>query len=196
MVSSDAPARARTWPEQGQWTYEDWLDLPDDGFKYEVIDGELHVTPAPSTAHQHVSARLHVAMANFVDARALGHVLAAPVGVRLPGQAVPLQPDLVFVPAARSDMIGPQHIDGVPDLLVEILSPSNWPFDRRDKLQAYQAGGVPEYWLVDYRAKTIEVLVLERGEYTLLGVWRSGETARSRVLESFEVAVDEVFRDV
>ena len=196
MVSTQVPAPIRAWPAQGEWTYEDWLQLPDDGSRYEVIDGVLHVTPTPSIAHQSVSGRLFLALANLADARRLGRVLAAPVGVRLPGQDVPFQPDLVFVSAGRSEIIGTQFNEGVPDLVAEILSPSNWPYDRGDKLRVYQSAGVPEYWLVDYRTKTIEVLVLERGEYTLLGVWQSGETAHSRVLESFEIAVDDVFRDV
>ena len=73
------------------------------------------------------------------------------------------------------------------------MSPSNWLYDRREKFQAYQKASVPEYWIVDYRARTIEVFFLEKGTYALLNQYKSGDVAHSRVLEGFEVAVDEVF---
>ncbi len=136
------------------------------------------------------------AMTNFVKARRLGRVISSPVGVRLPTQPVPLEPDIVFVSTARKSIIAEKYIEGVPDLVVEVLSPSNWIYDRKEKFQVYQTAGVPEYWIVDYRAKTVEVFVLEKGEYTLLGKWGMGETATSRILVSFQVAVAEIFRDI
>lgn len=187
---------SRQWPEQGEWTYEDWLQLPDDGAKYEVIDGELYVTPAPSLKHQSSSNRLCTAMTNYVDAHDLGYVYSSPVDVMLPTQAVPLEPDIVFVSKDHEEILGEDYIEGVPDLVVEILSPSNWPYDRRVKLRVYQDAGIPEYWILDYRAKTIEVLVLDEGEYTLLGPWGLEETAVSRVLTGFEIAVRDVYRDL
>jgi Uma2 family endonuclease len=194
MAGTQTPVRTRPWPPQGQWTYEDWLELPDDGARYEVVDGELHVTPPPTIAHQRASLRLVLPMARFVEETGVGEVLEAPVGVRLPGQPVPLEPDIVFVSAAGRATLGPQYIEGVPDLVVEVLSPGSSTYDRGKKLRAYQAAGVPEYWLLDYEARTIEVLVLENREYVPLGIWAPGECARSRVLAGFEVAVDEVFR--
>lgn len=191
-----SPFLAREWPEQGEWTYDDWAELPDDGTRYEVIDGVLYMTPPPSTAHQSTSSHLFTAMSVYVRDRRLGYIFTAPIGVRLPTQSVPFQPDIVFVAAARGAIIGPQYIEGVPDLVVEILSPSNWPYDRQEKFRAYQTAGVAEYWIVDYRARTVEVFALEEGEYVLLGKWGLGETASSRVLAGFQVAVTEVFRDL
>ena len=79
---------------------------------------------------------------------------------------------------------------------MEVLSANTWDYDRIEKFQVYQTAGVPEYWIVDYRAKTVEVFVLEQGEYTLIGKWGVGESAASRVLEGFQVAVADIFRDI
>ena len=80
--------------------------------------------------------------------------------------------------------------------MVEILSPANWPYDRNEKFRLYQEAGVPEYWIVDYRARTIEVFVLEEGEYALLGKWGAEESATSYVLAGFELPVARVFRNL
>jgi Uma2 family endonuclease len=196
MAHPQVPTTTHEWPAPGDWTYDDWLALPDDGSRYEVIDGELFVTPPPSIAHQSVSIRLSVALSNFVDERSLGRVLEAPTGVRLPGQSVPLEPDILFVSAERSRIVGTHYIEGAPDLLVEILSPGSRTYDRRTKRRVYEAAGVPEYWLLDYEAKTIEVLVLEGGAYAVAGTWGPGEAVHARVIDGFVVSVDDVFRDV
>jgi Uma2 family endonuclease len=190
---TSSPAK-QTWPpEQGSWTYEDWLRLPDDGFRYEVLNGELHMTPPPTLGHQSVVTELARRMGNFIKKRKLGRLWVSPIGVRLPGQPVPVQPDIVFVRSERSDILGEGYVEGAPDLVVEVLSPTNWLYDRREKLQAYQQAGVPEYWIVDYRARTVEILALEEGKYTLLAEFHSGEAARSQILPGFEIGVDDLF---
>jgi len=194
-VIQTAP-QARPWPpEQGQWTYEDWLRLPDDGFRYEVLNGVLYMTPPPRIRHQLTLENLSRRLGNFVAERKLGWILFAPCGVRLPGQPVPIQPDILFVRAERRDIIGEEYVEGAPDLVVEVLSPSNWLYDRTEKFRAYQEAGVPEYWIVDYSARTIEVFVLEGSTYALLGKFGVGETVYSQVLGDFQVAVDEVFAE-
>lgn len=191
-VIRTAPQARPRLPEQGQWTYEDWLRLPDDGFRYEVLNGVLYMTPPPRIRHQSVSHNLELAIGNFVKEHRRGVVLSAPCGVRLPGQPVPVQPDILFVRAERRDIIGEEYVEGAPDLVVEILSPSNWLYDRTEKFRAYEDAGVPEYWIVDYRARTIEVFMLEGSTYTLLDKFGPGEAARSKVLAGFDVVVEEV----
>jgi len=184
----------RPWPpEQGQWTYEDWLRLPDDGYRYEVIDGVLYMTPPPRTQHQLIIARIVDHLMEFMRSKPMGQVLFAPIGVRLPNQPVSLQPDILFIRAERLDIIGEDYVEGAPDLVMEILSPSNWLYDRREKKQVYQEGGVSEYWIVDPRARTVEVYQLEGGSYLLVGQYGSGEAAQSSGISGFEVPVDEVF---
>ena len=196
MASSPKPLLTKTWPEQGQWTYEDWERLPDDGLRYEVIDGVLHMSPPPNSAHQDVSSRLSYALMHHVYTQNLGYVYAAPRGVLLPGQPVPVQPDLLFVRAELRSIVGPQNVEGIPDLVVEILSPGNWSYDRKEKFLLYQEAGVPEYWIVDPRLKTVEVFLLDDGEYVLTGEWGMGDVATSNVIAGFQVRVADVFADL
>ncbi len=185
----------RTWPPpQGEWTYEDYLRLPDDGWRYEVIRGRLHMIAAPREIHQRASVELVFAMMQFVKQHGLGRVYEAPFEVVLSDLATPVQPDILFISAERmAEIITPQRVEGPPDLIIEILSPGNWLDDRREKFEVYEESGVREYWIVDPDARIIEVFVLREGTYTLLGKWGPGEAARSEVLAGFEVAVDEVF---
>jgi Uma2 family endonuclease len=196
MALAQPAARTSNWPEHGHWTYQDWLRLPSDGTKYEVLGGILHMTPAPSIAHQSAANHLAFALNLHVRQHGLGHVFFAPTDVLLPSEPVPVEPDILFVDHGHEEIIGENRIDGVPDLVVEIVSPGNWPYDRNDKYRLYQRNGVREYWLADYRARTIEVFVLEAGEYALLGKWGDGEEATSRVLPGLLVDVSEVFRGV
>jgi Uma2 family endonuclease len=181
------------WPAQGEWTYEDYARLPDDGWRYEVIKGVLHMTPAPRTKHQDAVRDIGFAMMQFLRQRPLGKIYHAPVDVILPHRlATPVQPDLVFITKERLDIIKEKFIEGAPDLIVEVLSPSNWLDDRRTKYEVYAEAGVREYWIVDPDLRTIEVFVLRDGQYALVGKFGLGERVRSEVLKDFEVAVDEV----
>ena len=194
-VELKAIAKEREWPPpQEEWTYEDYRRLPDDGWRYEVIKGRLYMAPPPSERHQRASMRLSVGFDNFVESRGLGRVYAAPFEVVLPEAVV--QPDIVFISTERvEEIVTPDGVRGAPDLVVEILSPSNWLTDRREKFELYGSSGVREYWIVDTKTPSIEVFVLREKEYELLGRWGAGEKARSEVLAGFEIAVDEVCRD-
>ncbi len=180
------------WPAQGDWTYEDYRRLPDDGWRYEVIRGRLYMSPAPKPKHQRTLRGLFRALDGFVEEGGLGEVFFAPIDVKLSGLAQPVQPDLVFVGEERLDIVTDDCIDGVPDLVVEVLSPSNWILDRRDKYEVYAAAGVAEYWVVDPGQRTIEVFVLEGGSYTLFDQRGEGEAIRSRLLAGLEVEIDDV----
>ncbi len=193
-IQSIAPQRPAepVWPPQGQWTYEDYRRLPDDGWRYEVIEGELRMNPAPSFWHQEASFNLSLELGNFVKRQRLGKVVTAPIDVKLGELANPVQPDILFIHKDRLDIIQERWIDGPPDLIVEILSPSNWIDDRRTKYRLYALSGVREYWIVDPDKRQIEVFVLRRGDYELIGRFGPDESARSEVLDGFEVAVSTV----
>jgi len=188
-----APTTVRSWPEQGQWTYADWLGLPDDGFRYELIEGELFVSPSPSVQHQIAISSLLSAVYQHAKEADLGLVLTAPIGVRLPEEETIVQPDLLFISRERLDLVKDNVIDGAPDLVVEILSPSNWVFDRTRKQKAYEQAGVREYWIVDYRARTVDVLVLEGREYVQRGQYSEGDVAPSEALPGFAIPVADIF---
>jgi Uma2 family endonuclease len=184
-----------SWPRQGSWTYEDYRRLPDDGNRYEVIRGSLYVTAAPYLKHQFSVAELSFRLGGFVRENRLGRVLWAPIDVRLPaGIASPVQPDIVFFRTENEPRWDLGYFEGVPDLVVEVLSPSTRSRDRRIKLAAYQDAGIPEYWMVDPDARTVAAYVLTAGRgYSELCRGGLGETVRSAVLPGFEVAVADLF---
>jgi Uma2 family endonuclease len=183
-----------TWPRQGDWTYEDYLRLPDDGNRYEVIRGALYVTPAPNFKHQFSVVKLVSALDGFVSKGELGVVLAAPFDVLLPvGIASPVEPDVLFFRTGNAPQENDKNFQGVPDLIAEVLSPRTRSLDRKVKLQAYQEAGIPEYWIVDPNARAVEVHVLENGRYVELCRGGVGDKVRSVVLPGFELEVAGLF---
>jgi Uma2 family endonuclease len=132
-------------------------------------------------------------MRRHAQENGLGLVLTSPVGVRLPGEATIVEPDVLFVGRARQAIVGDDFIEGAPDLIVEVLSPSNWMLDRTRKLEAYRRAGVAEYWIVDYRARTVDVLVLEGSEYVQRGQYGVGDVASSEALAGFTLPVADIF---
>ncbi|MEK9164561.1 MAG: Uma2 family endonuclease [Chloroflexota bacterium] len=183
------------WPEPGHWTYEDYLRLPDDGKRYEIIEGVLYVANAPAYDHQFAVGKLHQQLANFVGEHALGVVIPAPFEVHLPGIAKPVQPDVLFIAAERQPAPDTQIFEGAPDLIVEVLSPGSLRLDQHIKFGAYERAKVREYWLVDPKTRSVIVYTLpsDSVEYVLLGQFSRGENARSAVLAGFEIAVDSLF---
>jgi Uma2 family endonuclease len=189
---STTAAQLRQWPAPGEWSYQDYLELPDDGYRYEIIWGELYMAPAPSIKHQRTLAELLFALQLFVKKHQLGVVLPAPCDVLLEPGGTPVEPDILFVAQERTHIITLQNVQGAPDLIIEILSPSNPEHDRDRKFNLYRASEVKEYWLVDPEARTIEVFVLHQDQYELLGRFGSGQIVISEVLRGFNTVVDEV----
>ena len=186
----------RAWPAQGQWTYADYLRLPDDGCRYEVIRGHLYVTPAPVYDHQRVVTRLSAALTQFEVETGLGLVLAAPFDVLLPeGIASPVEPDLVFFRTGNQPVPGDSSFKGVPDVVIEVASRSTRKRDRTIKQDAYREAGVPEYWRAEPRTRTVTVLALseDHSRYVELGCFGHGETIRSALLPGLAIPVGFIF---
>ena len=175
-----------------QLTYEDYLETPDDE-RWELLNGELHMAPSPSMPHQIVATDLVTLLNSFVRERGLGHVISAPADVVLSDENV-VQPDLLFVSTEREPIITRTHIQGAPDLVVEIRSPSTDERDRTVKRRLYAEHGVKEYWLVDPDAMTVTVLLLGESDFEEAGVYRKGETMTSPTLPGFSVSLDDIFR--
>ncbi len=186
-----APA-SHKWPPQGQWTYEDYCRLPDDGWIYEILEGELHLSPAPLTRHQKLILNLSATFWTYNNQHNFGEVLIAPTDVILPGLTSPVQPDIVVVLRRHLEIVKDERIEGAPDLVVEILSPWNWNVDRQKKFRIYAKAGVPEYWIIDPEKRTIELYSLRGYIYHMLGKYGVGESVRSKILAGFEVAVEEI----
>jgi Uma2 family endonuclease len=143
-------------------TYEDFCALPDDGKRYEILDGDLYVSPSPFTAHQAVVGNLFVMLTDYVRSRKLGRVFVAPYDVVLDRHDV-VEPDLIYVSKANATIITHKNIQGSPDLLVEVLSDSTRERDTRDKRNIYARCGVPWYWIVDPEGpRVMELKLLER----------------------------------
>jgi Uma2 family endonuclease len=137
------------------WLAADLADLPDDGNRYEVIDGELHVTPAPSLNHQEAVARLYMILAPYVDAQRCGHAFIGPADITFsPARGV--QPDVFVMP--RTGPRRPRTFIEVGRLLLaaEVLSASTARWDRVTKRKVYREHNVPEYWIVDLDARAFE----------------------------------------
>ena len=186
-------AQTEQSPVQGQWTYDDYARLPDDGMRYEVVRGELFISPAPRPLHQRVILRLSYLLNAFLVQHNSGEVLTAPIDVLLPKRlGDPVQPDIVVVASERQQIVGDLNIQGAPDLVIEVLSPTNAEHDRTLKYEIYAEAGVTEYWIVDPHERTVEVFVLRDGGYEPRGRYGEGETARSEILDGFTAAIDEI----
>jgi Uma2 family endonuclease len=138
-----------------QWTVDDLQDLPDDGQRYEVIDGELFVTPSPSYDHQAAVALLRRRLAEYLERERVGYALFAPADVGFSPVRL-VQPDVFVVPLASGHR--PRSFDEVKRLLLaaEVLSPSTARHDRVRKRALYRDEGVPEFWIVDLDSRTFE----------------------------------------
>ena len=140
-----------------QITWQDVQQLPDDGNRYEAIEGELYVTAAPSLRHQRISRELFLALHRLLGVRGHGELFFAPTGVEFPATEEGVQPDLIFVSNERRGILTDPWIRGAPDLVVEILSPTTAGRDRGVKLKLYKRQGVEQYWIVDPEARAVEV---------------------------------------
>ena len=129
------------------WNLARWETLPADGNRYEVIDGVLYMTTAPSTFHQWITKQIAQVLLAQIDDAGIGETFWAPIGLIMPG-CDPVQPDLVVVRTADRHLFHDRRIRGVPALIIEILSPSNPDQDLDTKRKAYARAGLPEYWIV------------------------------------------------
>jgi len=146
------------------YTIDDLKDLPRDGRRYEVIGGELVMTPSPSSRHQLVSSRLNWILRSFLATTPLGEVFSAPYDVVLGTHDI-LEPDLLVILNEQSDLVTDLHVVGAPALVIEIISPSTRSMDRVRKSATYADNGVQEYWIVDPDTESILAQKLVNGVY-------------------------------
>ena len=171
----------------------DFLEMDvEPGFIYELINGEIVKKSAPSPKHQKASGKLFRVLSAFVEQKQLGEVLYAPLDVFL-GEYNSLQPDLLFVAKAREEIITDNGVEGAPDLIIGILSPSTMKNDRGDKMKIYRQHQVREYWIVDPKNQSIEVYQLQNNEYDLASFAVEEGEITSQVLEGFSLNVKGLF---
>ena len=165
---------------------------PDDGRRYELSDGEVSVVPVPVPRHQRVVLHIQDVLGEY-ERTAGGLMLPAPIDIVLSEYDV-VQPDIVFVQKDRQHLVDLMQAPRVaPDLVVEVLSRSTEARDRHAKSDLFARFGVPEYWIADPMANSVEVYANAAGRYALAGVYREGDTLRSRALPGLVVDVRRLF---
>ncbi|MEM8556887.1 MAG: Uma2 family endonuclease [Bacteroidota bacterium] len=172
-------------------TMADFDALPE-GTLSQLVDGTLLMSPAPSFRHQRITWRLGAMLSDFVEEHELGIVVGGPIDVRLREDQA-FQPDLLFVSHERYDMLSERGLEGAPDLVVEVLSPSTGYYDLTAKRRVYEQSGVREYWIVDPLEETIEVLTLTDEVYRVAGRVEGTGIATSVVLDGFTLDAASLF---
>lgn len=174
-----------------RYTYADYARLPE-GAPYQLIDGYLVKHPSPTPYHQRLSGRLEGRLREFIRERYLGETFHAPLDVYL-SEDQTFQPDIIFISNNRHELVGSKKIEGAPDMVVEILSPSTARYDLHEKKRAYESAGVLEYWIIDPRWSRVEIYgVGERG-FTMLEQATATGTVHSAILPGFRVDLAELF---
>jgi Uma2 family endonuclease len=187
--------------------YRDYVLFPDDRKRHEIIDGEHFMSPSPRTRHQQVSMNLALIIANFLKKEKIGkigkigQIFYAPCDVILSDCNI-VVPDLVYISRENKGIITKANIQGSPDLIVEILSPSNKSYDRLLKKGLYEAFGVKEYWIVDLdedtedAEDTVEVYSLSSsGKFPAPEVYTRSQVLKTKLIPGLEIQLDEVFAE-
>ena len=175
------------------WTYDDYAQLPSHGSdRLEVLQGELILSPAPNIRHQTISSNLLFILRKHVDQQRLGRVFSAPLDVVF-SPTNTFQPDIIFVAKENSSIITDANIQGAPDLLVEIISPSSDRLDRLRKPQVYAQFGVAHFWIVDPVLELVEEYVLTGNAYRLVCEKKRDEKWTPRAFPTLEISVEEIF---
>ena len=172
--------------------YDQLCLLPEDGNQYELFDGELVMTPSPRARHQEIVGKLYVLLQQYVQANSLGKVYVAPLDTIMDEFTV-VQPDILFVSKERVAEVVKERIEGAPDLVVEVLSPSTFHKDLRRKMRVYSQFGVREYWIVDPEEETIELHQRVGEKLQLARKFAAEETFQTSLLPGFQMQVRSIF---
>jgi Uma2 family endonuclease len=176
------------------YTYQDYLELPDDGKRYEIIEGELIMSPAPSTIHQMTKGNFYFHVRKFIEKEKLGILFDAPTDVLMSNTNI-VQPDIFFIFHKNSSIIKEANIIGVPDLINEIISPSSGYYDLIAKKEIYETFGVKEYWIVDPLKKRIEIFVNNENKFELHQRLERQGILKSVILQGFQLDLKNIFEN-
>jgi len=176
-------------------TFDDFVHFPDDGKRHELIDGEHYVTPSPNLGHQRILGKLHLVIGNYLVANPIGEVFFAPLDVVMSQYDV-VEPDLLFVSRERAaTVLAPEHVRGVPDLVVEVASKGTRKRDETIKRALYERTGVSEYWIVDPKSEVVRVYRNRAAGFEpAVELQRdAGGTLTTVLLPSLEIPLDQIF---
>jgi Uma2 family endonuclease len=172
-------------------TIEDYQKLPE-GAPYQLIGGELIMSPSPTRIHQDILGNLFSSLRAFIKSKDLGKIFIAPLDVELTEYDV-YQPDIIFIRKERLHLLGGLRIDIVPDLVIEILSPSNAYYDLTHKKAVYCEQGVEEYWVVDPIEETIEIMTKDGAYFRTEAIVRKPVLLVSPMFSGFSMKLEDVF---
>lgn len=179
--------------QKTHYTYADYLALPDDGRRYEIIEGELFVTPSPTLFHQGSLAQLYLLVNEWVRRKAGGKVFFAPIDVILADDTV-VVPDLIWIAPGRKWTMTRRGVEAAPDLVVEVLSPSTSARDRGLKGRLYFQHGTREYWLVDPKARSLALRVPSPGGFSIHAEGKGETPLVSSLDPDLKVVPEDLFR--
>lgn len=177
--------------EKKKFTYEDYLNTPDDK-RYELIEGELLMTPSPVPYHQWILKNIGYELEKFIREKKLGKVFLAPCDIHLDYENV-FEPDVMFISIERAGIIGEKNVQGAPDLIVEVLSEGTAYRDLVKKKKLYAKFGVKEYWIVDPSEKTVEIFKNKDAVFILEKTYAQNDTLESPLMSGLIIKLSEVF---
>lgn len=177
---------------QLKYTYRDLLTTPDDGNRYEILEGELAMTPAPGRAHQFVVANLTNILVEYANRTGCGQVYPAPFDVFFNDETV-VEPDILFVSKNRLHIMDQQKVNGPPDIVIEVISESTEARDRGFKFTLYAKEGVKEYWIVDPLNESVEVYELTASGFALSANFTRGNMFKSNLLTTLQFETGRLF---
>jgi Uma2 family endonuclease len=190
MKSEKNPDKVREQP----LTYDDYATLPDDGSRYELVDGVLEMmSPSASAKHQIISAQIQKRLVQSCEDEYL--IIYAPMDVILSPVEV-RQPDLIMIHRGRLHIITKRGIEGPPDLVVEILSPSSIKRDKVGKLKSYAQHEIPEYWIVDPSNWLLEQYVLQEKSYELNEVYTEDDQVCSNHITCVSFSMNQIMKEI
>lgn len=177
--------------ERKKYTYDDYLKTPEDK-RYELIEGELIMTPSPVTYHQWISKNILYELERFVREKKIGRVFGAPCDVYFDEENV-FQPDILFISNERTAIIGEKNIQGAPDFVVEVLSEGTAYRDLVKKKRLYAQFGVKEYWIVDPWEKTVEIYLNKEKTFSLQKSYLQNDILESPIVTGLKIKLSDVF---
>jgi Uma2 family endonuclease len=180
-------------PHAPPLTVAEYKDLPETGPRYQLIEGDLYMSPAPNRFHQDISRNLQGALDRYLEANPVGILYDAPFDVYLTETDV-FQPDLLVVLNANRPILTEAGAEGAPDFVIEILSPKTRRLDLVNKKRVYARLGVKELWIIDPDPGTVSVYRFEENDSEPVQMARLGEKLAASILPGFTVAVDAIFR--
>jgi Uma2 family endonuclease len=194
MAGTDRPQSPRS---AVKLTYDDFLLFPDDGNRHELIDGEHYVTPSPNPRHQRILGKLHLAIGNFLERHPIGEVFFAPLDVVISNFDV-VEPDLLYMSRERAaQVLVPEHVRGVPELVVEVASKGTRKRDETIKRALYQRAGITEYWVIDPKIEVVRVYQNAPNGFGRPRELRrdADDTLTTTLLPGLQISLNEVFSE-